>query len=53
MVTSIDRFAATWDSQYPQISKSWRTHWQNLNTLFLYPEDIRKAIYTQRISCCT
>ncbi|MBT3830742.1 MAG: transposase, partial [Gammaproteobacteria bacterium] len=26
--------------------RSWRTHWQNLNTLFNYPEDIRKAIYT-------
>ncbi|VAW60100.1 Mobile element protein, partial [hydrothermal vent metagenome] len=23
-----------------------RTHWQNLNTLFSYPPDIRKAIYT-------
>jgi putative transposase len=31
---------------YPQISKSRRTHWANLNTLFNYPEDIRKAIYT-------
>ena len=31
----------------PQIiSRSWRNHWANLNTLFLYPKDIRKAIYT-------
>ncbi|MDW5287176.1 IS256 family transposase (plasmid) [Alteromonas macleodii] len=42
----LERFAETWDGQYPQISKSWRTHWHNLNTLFNYPEDIRKAIYT-------
>ena len=42
----LERFGETWDSQYPQISKSWRTHWQNLNTLFNYPEVIRKAIYT-------
>ena len=42
----LDRFAEVWDGQYPQIAKSWRTHWQNLNTLFAYPEDIRKAIYT-------
>jgi len=42
----LDRFSEKWDEQYPQISKSWRTHWQNLNTLFNYPEDIRKAIYT-------
>jgi len=41
----LERFAETWDGQYPQISKSRRTHWNNLNTLFNYPEDIRKAIY--------
>ena len=42
----LERFSETWDGQYPQITKSWRNHWQNLNTLFSYPEDIRKAIYT-------
>ncbi|MDN2481351.1 IS256 family transposase [Vibrio agarivorans] len=42
----LERFGEVWDSQYPQISKSWLNHWQNLNTLFNYPEDIRKAIYT-------
>ncbi len=43
---SLDQFAERWDEKYPQISKSWRSHWHNLNTLFNYPEDIRKAIYT-------
>ena len=43
---SLDQFADRWDEKYPQISKSWRTHWHNLNTLFNYPEDIRRAIYT-------
>ena len=43
---SLDQFADRWDDKYPQISKSWRAHWQNLNTLFNYPQDIRKAIYT-------
>lgn len=42
----LDRFADKWDGKYPQISKSWRTHWPNLITLFDYPEDIRKVIYT-------
>lgn len=42
----LEQFEARWDEKYPQISKSWRNHWQNLNTLFDYPEDIRKAIYT-------
>jgi putative transposase len=43
---SLDQFAERWDEKYPQISKSWRAHWQNLNALFNYPPDIRKAIYT-------
>jgi len=43
---ALDDFANNWDNKYPHISKSWRSHWQNLNTLFNYPEDIRKAIYT-------
>jgi putative transposase len=42
----LDRFAEKWDDKYPQISKSWRTHWPNLITLFDYPQDIRKVIYT-------
>lgn len=43
---ALDQFSDRWDSKYPQISRSWRSHWGNLNTLFNYPEDIRKAIYT-------
>ena len=43
---ALDQFSERWDDKYPQISKSWRSHWHNLNTLFGYPEDIRKAIYT-------
>ena len=43
---ALDQFADRWDANYPQISRSWRTHWVNLNTLFKYPEDIRRAIYT-------
>ncbi|EBC1671495.1 IS256 family transposase [Salmonella enterica] len=43
---ALDTFAGEWDDKYPQISKSWRAHWENLNTFFGYPPDIRKAIYT-------
>jgi transposase-like protein len=43
---ALDRFSERWDVKYPQISRSWRAHWENLNTLFNYPEDIRRAIYT-------
>lgn len=35
-----------WDSKYPQISRSWNSHWDNLQTLFEYPPAIRKVIYT-------
>ncbi len=43
---ALEQFAECWDDKYPQISRSWRTHWHNLNTLFIYPDDIRKVIYT-------
>ncbi len=43
---ALEQFADRWDEKYPQISRSWRSHWENLNTLFNYPEDIRRAIYT-------
>jgi putative transposase len=43
---ALDEFAQNWDGKYPQIGRSWRAHWHDLNTLFGYPEDIRRAIYT-------
>jgi len=43
---ALDTFADKWDSKYPNISKQWRRHWPNLITLFDYPEEIRRAIYT-------
>ena len=43
---ALTQFEEKWDDRYLQISRSWRAHWHNLNTLFKYPEDIRKAIYT-------
>ncbi|KAB1507012.1 IS256 family transposase, partial [Photobacterium damselae] len=46
VLLALEQFSARWDSKYPQISRSWTTHWDNLNTLFSYPEDIRRAIYT-------
>ena len=42
----LDQFSERWDDKYPQISRSWKNHWHNLNSLFNYPQDIRKAIYT-------
>jgi transposase-like protein len=43
---NLARFSEQWNDKYPSISASWQRNWPNLNTLFNYPEDIRKAIYT-------
>jgi transposase-like protein len=43
---ALQQFSERWDDKYPQISRSWLNHWENLNTFFDYPQDIRKAIYT-------
>ena len=43
---ALDRFSEKWDEKYPQISKSWRSYWSNLITIYSYPADIRKVIYT-------
>ena len=42
----LDNFSEKWDAKYPQISQSWRSNWENLITIFDYPPDIRKVIYT-------
>jgi transposase-like protein len=42
----LNAFADKWDDKFPTISQMWRRHWDNLITLFEYPDDIRKAIYT-------
>lgn len=33
----LDNFCLRWDDKSPQISRSWRAHWTNLNTLFEKP----------------
>jgi transposase-like protein len=45
-LVELERVGQVWNGSYPQIAKSWITHWPNLRTLFEYPPDIRKAIYT-------
>ena len=42
----LDEFADHWSAKYPSIKRSWRNHWDNLITLFDYPAEIRKIIYT-------
>ena len=45
-LSELERFGHTWNALYPQIAKSWTTHWPNLRTIYEYPPEIRKAIYT-------
>jgi putative transposase len=47
---ALEHFGDQSDKRYPQISRSWTAHWDNINTLFSYPQDIRKAIYTMKMS---
>ena len=35
-----------WDSKYGSISKMWERNWENLITMYDYPDEIRKVIYT-------
>ena len=43
---ALEDFGVKWDSQYSQISKSWTNNWANLRTIFDFPPEIRRAIYT-------
>lgn len=43
---ALEAFALKWNKQYPQIAKSWYSNWDNLVVFLVYPEQIRKVIYT-------
>lgn len=35
-----------WGAKYPAAIRSWREHWDEFSTMFKYPEQIRRIIYT-------
>jgi transposase-like protein len=43
---ALEEFAQAWDAKYPTIAKQWRAKWTDIATLFDFPPEIRKAIYT-------
>jgi len=45
-LAGLDELETTWGGKYPTAIKSWRTHWDELSTMFKYPEEIRRVIYT-------
>lgn len=45
-LAALDELEAAWGRKYPAAIKSWRVHWVELSTMFQYPEEIRRIIYT-------
>ena len=43
---ALDELESVWGKKYPIAIKSWREHWDELSTMFKYPEPIRRIIYT-------
>ena len=43
---ALDEFDGKWGKKYPLAVKSWRANWGQLSTMFKYPPEIRKLIYT-------
>lgn len=43
---ALEVFCEKWDRHYPSIGKSGHSHWAQLITLYDYPDEIRKVIYT-------
>ncbi len=45
----LEQFESRRDGEYLHISRTPHTYWPNLNTLFRYPEDVRRDIYTTNV----
>ena len=43
---ALDELVATCGGKYPASINSWRDHWDELATMYKYPEQIRRIIYT-------
>ncbi len=43
---ALDGFSEKWDKKYPTISRQWRSKWADIITLFDFPPEIRRVIYT-------
>lgn len=38
-----------WGLKYPTAVKSWEDHWDSLSTLFMFPSETRKIMYTTNV----
>src|SRR5687768_9548438 len=44
--TRLLQLAERWSERYPVAVRSWENNWEDLATMFDYPADIRRLIYT-------
>lgn len=42
----LERFEEKWGKKYPTIGRKWRQNWEQVATLFDFPAEIRRVIYT-------
>jgi transposase-like protein len=45
-LVALDELETAWGAKYPAAIRSWHDHWDELATMFKYPEEIRRIIYT-------
>lgn len=43
---NLDKIQEKWKKDYSYVFKSWHSNWVELSTMFAYPPEIRKIIYT-------
>ena len=43
---ALDQFTKKWDTKYPMIANSWKKNWDKIIPMYLFPDEIRRSIYT-------
>jgi putative transposase len=43
---ALEALDETWGGRYPMIAESWRRHWEHIIPFLVFPDDIRRIIYT-------
>ena len=46
-LVALDAFeAGPWGEKYPAIAQSWRRNWEHVSPFFVFPEAVRRIVYT-------
>lgn len=43
---AFDQWSKQWGKKYPVVQRSWTNNWDRLMTMYEFPQDIRRIIYT-------